>query len=256
MALALPQAAMLWDQTMSVLDQAVLNNAQWCDAVCRAHAAPGHFTPAAWVNTNNTPPLYPNMVTTTGDDVASQFKAVEWLIEKRPDFSSAVKDSFSKLDLKPLGFTELFDAQRFARAPAPVPENLLGKASPWQQLSTGPELVAWEKAWREAGGHEDILEAPLFPTKLLNEPGVIFLASKSAGGIKAGAVAYAVSGVIGMTNFFSKPGEAASHFAACLNSLYFTHPTSIAVGYEHEDTLEEYAGLNLQSLGPLRVWMR
>ena len=241
---------------MTVLDQAVSNNALWCDAVCRAHAAPGHFTPAAWVNTNNTPPLYPNMVTTTDDDVASQFKAVERLIKKRPDLPSAVKDSFSKLDLQPLGFTELFDAQWFARAPAPVPEDLLGKTSPWQQLSSGPELVAWEKAWRDAGGHEDILETPLFPPTLLNEPGVSFLASKSAGNVMAGAVAYAASGVIGVTNFFSKPGEAASQFSACLNSLYATHPTSTAVGYEHEETLAEYAGLNLQPLGPLRVWMR
>lgn len=241
---------------MSILDQAVSNNALWCDAVCRAHAAPGHFAPTAWVNTNITPPLYPNMVTTTADDIANQFKAVEWLIEKWSDFPFAVKDSFRQLDLKPLGFTGFFDAQWFARAPAPIPENPLGNASPWQQLSTGTELVAWESAWREAGGHEDILETPLFPPTLLNEPGVSFLASKSAGNIMAGAVAYAASGVIGITNFFSKPGEAAGQFAACLNGLYFTHPTSISVGYEHEDTLAEYAGLNLQSLGPLRVWMR
>lgn len=244
------------DRTMTVLDQAVLNNAQWCDAVCRAHSAPGHFTPAAWVNSNNTPPLYPNMVTATGDDVASQFKAVRLLIEKRPDIPQAVKDSFSKLDLEPLGFSQLFDAQWFARAPAPVPEILLGKASPWQQLSTGPELVAWEKAWREAGGHEDILETPMFPPKLLNEPGVIFLASKTADTVTAGAIAYAASGVIGMTNFFSKPGETASQFAACLRNLYITHLKSIVVGYEHENTLAEYVGLNLQSVGPLRVWTR
>ena len=256
MALALPQAAMLWDETMSILDQAVMNNAQWCDMMCRAHAAPGHFAPAAWVSINNTPPLYPNMVTTTADGMASQFKEAESLIDKRPDLPSAVKDSFRRLNLNTLGFTELFDAQWFARAPAPVSENLLGKAKPWQYLSTGPELVAWEKAWRDAGGHEDILETPLFPPTLLNEPGVSFLASKSAGNVMAGAVAYAASGVIGVTNFFSKPSEAASQFAACLNCLYVTHPTIITVGYEHEDTLAEYAGLNLQLLGPLRVWMR
>jgi len=196
------------------------------------------------------------MVTTTGDDVVNQFKAVELLIEKRPDFPHAVKDSFSKLDLEPLGFSQLFDAQWFARASAPVPENLLRKAGPWQQLSTGSELVAWEKAWREAGGHEDILETPMFPAKLLNDPGVILLAGKTSRTIIAGAIAYAASGVTGITNFFSKPEEAAGQFAACLRNLYITHPKSIVVGYEHEDTLAEYAGLNLQSLGPLRVWLK
>lgn len=241
---------------MSKLDQAVVNNAKWCDAVCRAHDAPGHFAPSAWVNTNNTPPLYPNMVTTTGDDVANQLKAVELLIEARPDFPHAVKDSFRKLDLEPLGFMQRFDAQWFTRAPSPVPENLLRNASHWQCLSTAPELAAWEKAWRETGVHEDILEMPMFPAKLLGEPGVIVLANQRGDTITAGAIAYEAGGVIGITNFFSKPSEGMSQFAGCLKNLHNSHPNATVVGYERESTLSEYDGLNLQPLGPLRVWLR
>lgn len=241
---------------MSILQQAVVNNAKWCDAVCRAHDAPGHFAPSAWVNTNNTPPLYPNMVTTTGKDVANHLQTVKLLIEARPDFPHAVKDSFSKLNLEPLGFMQLFDAQWFSRPPEPVPKNLLDNASKWESLATAPELIAWERAWREAGEHQDILETPMFPAKLLSEPGVIFLAGKIAGSIIAGAIAYEASGVIGITNFFSKPSEATSQFAACLNRLHNTHPKATVVGYERESTLAEYSGLNLKPLGPLRVWLR
>ena len=233
-----------------------MNNALWCDAVCRAHEAPGHFGPSAWVNSNNPPPLYPNMVTTTGDDVANQLKAVELLIEARPDFPHAVKDSFRKLDLEPLGFRQLFDAQWFARAPMPIPENLLGKASHWQCLTTEPELVAWEKAWREAGEHEDILQTPMFPAELLREPGVIFIACKIANTITAGAIAYEASGVIGITNFYSNPNEGTSQFAACLNSLYTSHRKATVVAYECEPALTEYSSLNLEPLGPLRVWLK
>lgn len=124
---------------MSLLAQAVMNNAQWCNTVCRAHAAPGHFAPSAWVNTNNAPPLYPNMVTTVADDVANHLQTVKSLTEARPDFPHAVKDSFHKLDLEPLGFVQLFNAQWFAREPAPVPKNLLRKASHWQHLSSEPD---------------------------------------------------------------------------------------------------------------------
>ena len=96
----------------------------------------------------------------------------------------------------------------------------------------------------------------MFPAKLLSEPGVIVLASQSADTITAGAIAYEASGVIGITNFFSKPGEGRIQFAACLNSVYTRHPKATVVGYERETTLSEYSGLNLQSLGPLRVWLR
>jgi len=241
---------------MSTLAQAVVNNALWCDAVCRAHDAPGHFAPSAWVNANNTPPLYPNMITTTADDVANHLKTVELLVKARPDFPHAVKDSFTRLDLEPLGFMQLFSAQWFARTPAPVPDNLLHEATRWQHLGTTPELISWEKAWRKAGKNEDILEIPMFPAKFLTEPGVIFLASQSADSITAGAIAYEASGVIGITNFFSKPSEGRIQFAACLNSLHTSHPEATIVGYEREHTLSEYTGLNLQSLGPLRVWLR
>ena len=96
----------------------------------------------------------------------------------------------------------------------------------------------------------------MFPAKFLREPSVNILAGKFATTITTGAIAYEASGVIGITNFFSKPNDGTSQFAACLNSLYASHPNVTVVGYEREHTLAEYSGLNLQPLGPLRVWLR
>lgn len=45
------------------MSQAALNNAEWCDAMCRAHGLPGVFTPRAWTNPARTPLFYPDAVT-------------------------------------------------------------------------------------------------------------------------------------------------------------------------------------------------
>lgn len=42
---------------------AALNNAEWCDAVCRTHGLPGRILPAAWIQPRIGPPYYSNMVT-------------------------------------------------------------------------------------------------------------------------------------------------------------------------------------------------
>ena len=246
---------MICNEAMSVLNQAILNNAQWCDTVCRAHGAPGHFSSCAWVNFNTTPSLYPNMVT-TNDDTANQLSTVELLMEIRPNFPHAVKDSFSRLDLGPCGFIRLFSAQWYARLPAPVPNNLLAKTSEWKILANASGLAAWERAWRTAGNHEDILQSPMFPVPFLKEPGMFFLAGHASDAINAGAIAYEASGVIAVTNFFSKCDDNTQEFAACLNCLRITHPEATIVGYERESTLSEFSSLNLQRLGPLCVWLR
>ncbi len=45
------------------MSHAALNNAEWCDAMCRAHGLPGVFTPRAWTNPVRTPLFYPDAVT-------------------------------------------------------------------------------------------------------------------------------------------------------------------------------------------------
>jgi len=40
--------------------RAARNNAEWCDAVCRAHGNPGEFHDGIWLNRKPVPRFYPN----------------------------------------------------------------------------------------------------------------------------------------------------------------------------------------------------
>src|SRR3954453_13488839 len=91
------------------LEQAIHNNADWCDLVSRSHGIPGEFQAEIWLNHNRVPPLYPNAVTLTGfSGIAAQMRAIQTLAgdSALPDLS--VKDSFHTLDLTPFGFQVLF----------------------------------------------------------------------------------------------------------------------------------------------------
>jgi hypothetical protein len=44
----------------ALLHAAVINNARWCDAVCRSHGYPGEFTGRLWISAGHALPFYPN----------------------------------------------------------------------------------------------------------------------------------------------------------------------------------------------------
>jgi hypothetical protein len=41
----------------ALLHAAVINNARWCDAVCRSHGYPGEFTGRLWVSARHALPF-------------------------------------------------------------------------------------------------------------------------------------------------------------------------------------------------------
>jgi hypothetical protein len=92
---------------------AALNNAEWCDAVCRAHGWAGKFGPAAWLSPHRAPPFYPDVVTL--DAVAGPE------VLRAADLSPgcSVKDSFACWDLTSEGFEVLFEAQWIFRDTKP-----------------------------------------------------------------------------------------------------------------------------------------
>lgn len=73
---------------------AARNNAEWCDAVCRAHGLAGEFSPQAWTSKLRTPLRYPDAVALTAAASAAE-------ILPRVDASAgcSIKDSFACLDL-------------------------------------------------------------------------------------------------------------------------------------------------------------
>ncbi|MEU8526894.1 hypothetical protein AB0C77_15055 [Streptomyces sp. NPDC048629] len=229
---------------------AARNNAEWCEAMCRAHGRPGVFGARAWTNARRTPLYYPDAVTLTADAAAADVLPG---IDRGTPYAS-VKDSHATLDLSAEGFDLLFEAS-WIRRPAGLPVN--GPEVPgteWAAVRTEAELAAWETAWR--GDDEDA--AGLFRSGLLTDPATTVLAGldPSTGGTVAGAVLTAAAGVVGVSNLFATgPCPVADAWSATVAAAAARHPAAPIVGYEHGDALADALAAGFTETGPLRVWL-
>jgi hypothetical protein len=219
------------------LSWAVLNNAQWCDAVCRAHQIQTSFRPRLWATAERPPRFYPDAVTLRdGLDAGNVVRA----ISSGP--GASVKDSFATLDLGRHGFHELFEARWIAYDPQP-PQS---RPPRWTVVETEEELADWTTA----AGLTEILGA-----ELLHRPDVRFLATRGQEGIRAGAVANVTGPVVGVSNVFTTTigdEEAWAGIPAAVAALF---PSTALVGYEQGSSLRAALRGGFRELGPLRVWV-
>src|SRR4051794_19758091 len=123
---------------------AAVNNAEWCDVVCRTHGLETAFDHDAWTCRTRTPPYYPDAVTLVPEP------SVPELLTRIDAFAGcSIKDSFASLDLATYGFRVLLDAEWIVRAPAvrrPTAPTL-----GWEVVRDGAAFAEWEGAWR---GHD------------------------------------------------------------------------------------------------------
>lgn len=234
---------------------AAQNNAAWCDAVLRAHGAPCAFRPAAWFSRRPAPPYYPNVVTLAGADQAAQLAVVRELIAGGLAGAWAVKDSFGALDLSPLGFAPLFEAEWIWRPAALDPPDGALDDVRWVRVRTPAELAEWEAAWRGAPD-ADPDAARIFPPALLADDQIVFLAALRGRQIVAGAIANRTGAVAGLSNTFAPAPEAARFWAGCVAAASMAFPGLPLVGYERGADLALALGLGFEAIGPLRVWQR
>ena len=216
---------------------AARNNAEWCDAVTRSWGARCRFEVEYWINPGEAPPFYPNIVTLvpTGRLSAEVVQA---------EGTFAVKDSFARLDLAPLGFAPLFDATWIWRDPHPVARS---DDAAWRIVRDAESLLRWEETWR---GDEPALD--LFRPSLLQEHDHAFIAAETEGRIVGGCVASRSAAVVGISNLFG-PDD---HAAGCLAAVQDFAPGLPVVGYEHGAALAAMKNLGFQELDALRVWLR
>jgi len=227
------------------LDQiAARNNAAWCASVWRSHGLQVEDGPGLVLCAARTPRYYPNVVTVDrAANPADQVAMFAALSAARPAMSLAVKDSFARLDLAPLGFVELLEARWIHRRAIPDPTA----AGPldWRRIESAGELEAWEAAWNTDGE-----PARVFLPALLDDPSVVVLAGFDAvGAIRAGGIANLAAGVVGLSNIFgSRRGV--------LQSAAALWPDLDMVGYESGNDLKAMEYYGFSALGPLRVWVR
>jgi hypothetical protein len=85
---------------------AVEDNVAWCDQVAGAHGVVTSLEDDRWWAASRTPPFYPDAITRRP---GTRAEAVLAGVDRSPGCS--VKDSFADLDLRPVGFDILFEAQ-------------------------------------------------------------------------------------------------------------------------------------------------
>ena len=224
-----------------LLHAAVINNARWCDAVCRSHGYPGQFTGRLWTSVRHALPFYPNAITLSPDATAAEVTAGQ-----NPSRPFAIKDSFARLDLAPHGLTPLFDATWIA-----VPTPAGGDDPSWGAVTDRGELVRWEAAW--AGGGEVI---GLFQPALLDDPDCAVLACRRDGAQVGGAIAYTAGGVTGISNVFKSGIADDPLWAGAVRAIARVRPGLPIVGYERGEDLAAARQAGFTVLGPLRIWAR
>ncbi|MEV6751207.1 hypothetical protein [Streptomyces sp. NPDC051214] len=231
---------------------AARNNAEWCDAVCRAHGVPGEFGAGVWSSARRTPPLYPDAVSLTPGIAPDDLLA-------RIDTASpgcSVKDSFACLDLEPWGFEVLFEAQWIHRPAGAAPVG--HPAVSWEPLKSADALPVWESAWNDGEGGLGLFRPELLAGDTTSGDTVFLAGTSTDGVIVAGAVASRSASVIGVSNLFAvgdaTRGEAAA-WAGCLTEIDRLWPGLPVVGYESGASLDIAVGQGFTPVGPLRIWV-
>jgi hypothetical protein len=239
------------------LSRAAANNAHWCRTVCAAHGMASRFFDDYWLlEAGSTLPLYPNLATLREEGSDAQLACIEQ--HHRSGFTPwSVKDSFSRLDLRPMGFDVLFDAEWFFGPPdAPTQggagENGGGQPGTCQRVGSVAELRAWETAWAQRTRDWSFGDC-VFPPGLLHEERIAFLFARGDTGIRAGLVANCDAGVVGLSNAFARSGRV-SDLVGCLRLATALWPGLPLVGYGTGAEIEGLERLGFERTGPCRIW--
>jgi len=240
---------MLDDRTI----RAARNNAQWCDAVCRAQGNPGEFHDDIWLNRHRVPRYYPN-AGTLAEPSQRQLELIDQLLAARLPSGWAIKDSFCMLDLSSRGFEVLFAAHWIYLPISRVRNDATAaeKAMRWKVVQSDHALAEWESAFSRSSG--DTGGDRIFLPSLLENKDIGILAGSRDDRIVAGAIANRSDDVVGWSNFFAPHSELRDRAVDSLAAIAGLFPDLPIVGYEHGDDLRHATALGFESLGPLRVW--
>jgi hypothetical protein len=178
------------------------------------------------------PRFYPNLVTTARlADPAEQLTAVRILRDADLPGHWAVKDSFSTLDLAPLGFDLLFEAQWIRRDSAPDLATHSGLR--WARTTEGNRLL---------------------PATLFADPDIAMFTGSRDGEVVAGGIANRAENVVGLSNVFTQVGGAVSVWTDLAALAATTFPGVPLVGYESGDDLEAAQAAGFELGEKLRIW--
>jgi hypothetical protein len=240
------------DMARNITALAAYNNALWCDAVCRAHDRPGEFHETLWFTRLGAPRFYPDAVTLGGVEAApAQTEAIAALVGSTRQREWSVKDSFRSLDLKPLGFEPLFDAEWVALS-EPLPDVDQTEYRSTIVTSTAG-LIAWERSWAGEEINAAAASRPsAFMPRLLADRNIVFISIEGANGIVGGGILNRGAEVVGLSNLFGSASDVVWRRLVATAGQIF--PGLPLVGYEGGGELAAARRAGFATVGPLKVW--
>ena len=239
------------------LQLAAYNNAVWCDTICRSHNVPGEFHETFWINRQQTPTYYPNLITLspTVNLDPHQNPTLSSLLSARREDTVSVKDSFAVLDLTLWGFRQLFAAQWIFRQGSSASSRQEIAGLQWKRIVAEEDLLRWEEAWSPTPLATSSRNR-LFLAPLLHDADISIVAAYKESQIVAGAIANKTEGVVGLSNVFTPEGEAERYWEGLLAEIADSYPALPIVGYEQDESLALALRVGFTSLGSLRVWIK
>jgi hypothetical protein len=229
-------------------EMCVRNSLHWYEAIFRTHGLSGSATDGLWVSDGEVPPYYSNAMTLVPSPVEPQMARLAGL-RSTLDRTWAVKDSFATLDLAPLGFKTLFDAEWIWRDPSPPPRTDADDVA-WRQVTTASVLDEWERAWRDNGSPTD---RPVFLAELLSDPTIGLFGAYRGESLVGGCAANVSSEAVGFSNYFAADRDVDRLAAGALGVVSRFGVGLPVVGYEGGDALERAKRFGFRPVGPLRV---
>ena len=226
------------------------NNVDWYEAIFRSHGLTGAITDGVWISRDSPPPYYSNAVTLAPSGQAAQIarlRDLDGVLRGR----WSVKDSFAALDLSPLDFVPLFDAEWIWRDASDAAAPDAGGIA-WRPVTTTDQLERWEAAWRKNGSPT---ETPVFVPNLLADATVTLLGGYRGDAVVAGCAANRSADAVGFSNFFVEDGEGPFAVAGAIAEVARFGAGLPIVGYLAGERLAQATGLGFRSVGPLRVWV-
>jgi len=241
--------------TISQLEIAIENLTDHCEAVLKSH---GHLTSRSEVLSTVQHELdipYGHGVTLGGEGRSDdQLSEVQGFLSNRPKGSrTGVNDSYSSLDLGPLGFETLFSDPFMFRDPGSTDTVSIDGFSV-VEASTPDERQEFEAAAAIGFGSPSTTQA--YVDTLLGHPGYHFYLGRSGGETVSGVSSFNNGTSLGIYSLFTFPEARNRGYGEAVARAAMSGVTDIPVVSSASDmSFNLFGRLGLQIVGKRTIWI-
>lgn len=223
------------------LKEAVINNADWCDAMATAHGIATRYNEYVWATECSMPRFYPNVITLQRGMLIDEL--VDSIAANLPA-GWGVKDSFDELRLDVLGFKSAFQAHWYCRPPGNYETKYKESKFNIRTVNSEADLRNWVSGWGQGDG--------IFNSSIVADDSVELIYATQDGDVVSGLAINHSAGSVGISNSFGT----ADALLDCLIRVVEKYSSKGIVGYGDKKEAETLSVFGFEKIGDLRVWLK